>query len=92
MFIYLKRKKKISPQRQIDFLSLQRWEDEEERRKILLEKHSRGSLARSSRETRIQEKEGRKMLRVERYYDLLSCWNIVENERQASDQKLPVIW
>ncbi|XP_061980758.1 zinc finger CCCH domain-containing protein 62-like [Populus nigra] len=44
----------------------QRWEDEGERRKILLEKHLRGSLARSNRETRIQEKEGRKMLRVER--------------------------
>uniref|UniRef100_A0A6N2N7R4 Uncharacterized protein n=2 Tax=Salix viminalis TaxID=40686 RepID=A0A6N2N7R4_SALVM len=44
----------------------QRWEDEGERRRILLEKHSRGSLARSNRETRIQEKEKRKMLRVER--------------------------
>ncbi|KAL3598547.1 hypothetical protein D5086_006465 [Populus alba] len=66
----------------------QRWEDEGERRKILLEKHSRGSLARSSRETRIQEKEGRKMLRVERYSDLLSCWNIVENDRQSSESKL----
>jgi hypothetical protein len=67
---------------------LQRWEDEGERRKILLEKHLRGSLARSSRETRIQEKEGRKMLRVERYSDLLSCWNIVENDRQSSESKL----
>ncbi|KAB5564027.1 hypothetical protein DKX38_004081 [Salix brachista] len=44
----------------------QRWEDEGERRRILLEKHLRGSLARSNRETRIQEKEKRKMLRVER--------------------------
>ncbi|XP_011036487.1 PREDICTED: zinc finger CCCH domain-containing protein 62-like [Populus euphratica] len=44
----------------------QRWEDEGERRNILLEKHLRGSLARSNRETRVLEKEGRKMLRVER--------------------------
>jgi hypothetical protein len=58
---------------------LQRWEDEGERRKILLEKHFRGSLARSNRETRIQEKEGRKMLRVERYSDLLSCWKLSRN-------------
>ncbi|KAJ9179436.1 hypothetical protein P3X46_011224 [Hevea brasiliensis] len=44
----------------------QRWENEEERRKILIEKHSRGSLARCARETRIQEKERRKVLRENR--------------------------
>ncbi|GMN36782.1 hypothetical protein TIFTF001_006296 [Ficus carica] len=44
----------------------QRWEDEGERQKILAEKHSRGSLARSDREVRIQEKEKRKMLRENR--------------------------
>ncbi|KAI3915138.1 hypothetical protein MKW98_011483 [Papaver atlanticum] len=38
----------------------QLWADEEMRRKVLLEKHSRGSLARSNRETRIQQKEMRK--------------------------------
>ncbi|KAI3995380.1 hypothetical protein MKX01_040496 [Papaver californicum] len=38
----------------------QLWADEEMRQKVLLEKHSRGSLARSNRETRIQQKEMRK--------------------------------
>ncbi|KAK2654759.1 hypothetical protein Ddye_014615 [Dipteronia dyeriana] len=38
----------------------QRWEDEGERRKVLMEKHVRGSHARSNRETRICEKEMRK--------------------------------
>ncbi|XP_030547207.1 zinc finger CCCH domain-containing protein 62 [Rhodamnia argentea] len=41
----------------------QRWEDEGERTKALMEKHSRGSLARSHREARLQEKERRKLLR-----------------------------
>ncbi|KAA3479227.1 peroxisomal (S)-2-hydroxy-acid oxidase GLO4-like [Gossypium australe] len=44
----------------------QRWEDEGERQTVLVEKHSRGSLARSDREVRIQEKERRKMLRSNR--------------------------
>ncbi|KAK8608327.1 hypothetical protein V6N13_023753 [Hibiscus sabdariffa] len=44
----------------------QRWEDEGERQKVLMEKHSRGSLARSDRGVRIQEKERRKMLRSNR--------------------------
>ncbi|KAF4379419.1 hypothetical protein G4B88_024867 [Cannabis sativa] len=39
----------------------QKWENEETRQKILMEKHSRGSLARSDRETRILEKKNRKM-------------------------------
>ncbi|XXG81580.1 hypothetical protein AAC387_Pa09g2177 [Persea americana] len=38
----------------------QPWADEDERKKVLLEKHSRGHFARSCRETRIQEKEMRK--------------------------------
>ncbi|XVE51816.1 hypothetical protein DITRI_Ditri02bG0071300 [Diplodiscus trichospermus] len=46
----------------------QRWEDEGERQKVLMEKHSRGSLARSDREVRIQEKERRKMLRENRIF------------------------
>ncbi|GLU22497.1 hypothetical protein SLE2022_385680 [Rubroshorea leprosula] len=41
----------------------QRWEDEGKRQKVLMEKHSRGSIARSDREMRIQEKERRKMLK-----------------------------
>ncbi|TYJ13588.1 hypothetical protein E1A91_A10G061900v1 [Gossypium mustelinum] len=43
-----------------------RWKDEGERQKVLVEKHSRGSLARSDREVRIQEKERRKILRSNR--------------------------
>ncbi|XP_062087868.1 zinc finger CCCH domain-containing protein 62-like [Humulus lupulus] len=39
----------------------QKWENEEKRQKILMEKHSRGSLARSDREARIHEKKNRKM-------------------------------
>ncbi|KAI3894609.1 hypothetical protein MKW92_035425 [Papaver armeniacum] len=35
----------------------QLWEDEEIRQKVLLEKHSRGSLAKSNRKTRIQQKK-----------------------------------
>ncbi|KAK9102394.1 hypothetical protein Sjap_019648 [Stephania japonica] len=35
----------------------QRWADEEKRSKVLREKHSRGFVARSNRETRVQEKE-----------------------------------
>ncbi|KAJ7951474.1 Zinc finger CCCH domain-containing protein 62-like [Quillaja saponaria] len=41
----------------------QRWDDEGERRKILMEKQSRGFVARSDREARIQEKETRKVLK-----------------------------
>ncbi|KAM4099685.1 hypothetical protein ACJW30_05G009800 [Castanea mollissima] len=39
----------------------QRWEDEGNRQKVLMEKHSRGFVARSDRESRIQEKENKKM-------------------------------
>ncbi|XP_021828463.1 zinc finger CCCH domain-containing protein 62-like isoform X2 [Prunus avium] len=44
----------------------QRWEDEGERQKVLMEKHSRGSLARTAKEARVQEKEMRKMLKRNR--------------------------
>ncbi|KAM1113492.1 hypothetical protein ACFX19_046925 [Malus domestica] len=44
----------------------QKWEDEGERQKVLMEKHSRGSLARSDREARVQEKEMRKVLKTNR--------------------------
>ncbi|KAI5422314.1 zinc finger CCCH domain-containing protein 62 [Lathyrus oleraceus] len=44
----------------------QRWEDEEKRRKMLMEKHSRGFVARADREARIQEKELRKSMKENR--------------------------
>ncbi|GMY30929.1 zinc finger CCCH domain-containing protein 62-like [Fagus crenata] len=44
----------------------QRWEDEGKRQKVLMDKHSRGSLARSDREARVQEKENRKKLKANR--------------------------
>ncbi|KAK3220569.1 hypothetical protein Dsin_014539 [Dipteronia sinensis] len=44
----------------------QRWEDEGERRKVLMEKHARDSRARSDRETRICEKEMRKQHKANR--------------------------
>ncbi|KAL6137394.1 hypothetical protein ACLB2K_062686 [Fragaria x ananassa] len=42
----------------------QRWEYEGERQEALMEKHLRGSLARSDRETRVQDKDMRKTLRT----------------------------
>ncbi|XP_052300507.1 zinc finger CCCH domain-containing protein 62-like isoform X11 [Citrus sinensis] len=44
----------------------QRWEDEGERHKVLMEKHSRGFIARSNREIRIHGKEKRKLLKANR--------------------------
>lgn len=44
----------------------QKWNDEAERQKILSEKHARGFVARSNRETRVQEKEMRQMRRENR--------------------------
>lgn len=44
----------------------QRWEDEGERHKVLMEKHSRGFIARSNREIRIHGKEKRKLLEANR--------------------------
>lgn len=44
----------------------QRWEDEAERQRVLNEKHRRGSIARSNREARIQEKEAKKMIKGKR--------------------------
>ncbi|KAK8465001.1 hypothetical protein PHAVU_010G125800 [Phaseolus vulgaris] len=46
----------------------QKWEDEAKRQKILMEKHSRGYLARADRESRIQEKEKRKINKENRVY------------------------
>ncbi|KAH9713726.1 zinc finger CCCH domain-containing protein 62 [Citrus sinensis] len=44
----------------------QRWEDGGERHKVLMEKHSRGFIARSNREIRIHGKEKRKLLKANR--------------------------
>ncbi|QCE02362.1 hypothetical protein DEO72_LG8g373 [Vigna unguiculata] len=44
----------------------QKWEDEAKRQRILMEKHSRGSLARADREARVQEKEKRKSTKENR--------------------------
>ncbi|KAG2538282.1 zinc finger CCCH domain-containing protein 62-like isoform X2 [Panicum virgatum] len=41
----------------------QPWPDEEERNKVIQEKHERGDLARKSRAARINEKENQKLLR-----------------------------
>jgi hypothetical protein len=56
---------------------LQRWEDEGERQKVLMDKHSRGCVARSDREARIQEKEMRKVLKENRYSLLITHWKKV---------------
>ncbi|KAL5728524.1 hypothetical protein ACHQM5_001597 [Ranunculus cassubicifolius] len=61
----------------------QKWDDEAERSRVLLEKHSRGSLARSSRDSRIQEKESRKMLREQRAMRNMSSTNNKENQQQS---------
>ncbi|XP_073105776.1 uncharacterized protein [Elaeis guineensis] len=42
----------------------QRWADEEKRKKVLKEKHARGSIARCAREDRIEQKEVRKINRI----------------------------
>lgn len=50
-------------------LDLKKWDNEAERQKILSEKHTRGSVARSNREARVQEKEMRKMRTENRYHE-----------------------
>ncbi|CAI9114463.1 OLC1v1015191C2 [Oldenlandia corymbosa var. corymbosa] len=44
----------------------QKWEDETEREKMLSEKHARGSVARSKREIRMQERAMRSMQKLDR--------------------------
>ncbi|XP_060218168.1 zinc finger CCCH domain-containing protein 62-like [Lycium barbarum] len=44
----------------------QKWDNEAERQKILSEKHARGFVARSNRETRVREKEMRQMRKENR--------------------------
>ncbi|CBI35832.3 hypothetical protein VitviT2T_013111 [Vitis vinifera] len=62
----------------------QRWEDEGERQKVLMEKHSRGSLARSDREARIQEKEMRKN---NRHLKVTRKAELKKNESQSNPTK-----
>ncbi|KAI5665366.1 hypothetical protein M9H77_15219 [Catharanthus roseus] len=44
----------------------QKWEDEGQRRKILIEKHARGGLARSKKHTRVQQRGLRKLQKSNR--------------------------
>ena len=48
------------------FSYCQMWEDEEERKRILSEKHARGAVARSNREARVLERDMRKVLKSDR--------------------------
>ncbi|KAK1358532.1 zinc finger CCCH domain-containing protein 62-like [Heracleum sosnowskyi] len=65
----------------------QRWQDEGERQKILLEKHNRGSIARLSRDTRIQEKEAKKMLKTNRS---LKSENQNQKRQETKSSNIPV--
>ncbi|RLN41609.1 zinc finger CCCH domain-containing protein 62-like [Panicum miliaceum] len=63
----------------------QPWPDEEERNRVIKEKHERGDLARKSRAARIHEKENKKLLRLNRN-------RIKDNkikEQQNMNQKQP---
>ncbi|KAL9247255.1 hypothetical protein vseg_020705 [Gypsophila vaccaria] len=61
----------------------QKWEDEAERQRVLSEKHSRGTVARSNREARIQEKMAKKSLKGVRVVS-----ENKENSRHQKDSKL----
>ncbi|XP_058743759.1 zinc finger CCCH domain-containing protein 62-like [Vicia villosa] len=63
----------------------QRWEDEEKRRNMLMEKHSRGFVARADREARIQEKELRKSMKENRISKKASG----KNQFQTHSQNQP---
>uniref|UniRef100_A0ACD5Z0K0 Uncharacterized protein n=1 Tax=Avena sativa TaxID=4498 RepID=A0ACD5Z0K0_AVESA len=65
----------------------QPWPDEQERSRVLQEKHARGFLARKSRDVRIHEKEINKMRRFNRIEDNTSKRK--ENVNQISSQKVP---
>lgn len=65
----------------------QRWQDEGERQKILLEKHNRGSIARLNRDSRIQEKEAKKMLKTNR---LLKSENQNQKRKETKTSNTPV--
>ncbi|KAF9616113.1 hypothetical protein IFM89_028579 [Coptis chinensis] len=76
----------------------QKWTDELERSKVLLEKHSRGSFARSSRETRVQEKELKKIRKEQRFVRNTCITMHKENQhphpiplKPNSSQEQPVI-
>ncbi|KAL8122732.1 zinc finger CCCH domain-containing protein 62-like [Apium graveolens] len=65
----------------------QKWQDEGERQKILLEKHNRGSIARLNRDTRMQEKEAKKMLKTNR---LLKSENQNQKRKETKTSHTPV--
>ncbi|OIW07600.1 hypothetical protein TanjilG_08331 [Lupinus angustifolius] len=65
-----------------------KWEDERERQRILSEKHSRGTVARGNRETRMQEKERRKKLKENRVSDKNSVRNQSQSHSQYQPQKV----
>ncbi|KAI7728159.1 hypothetical protein M8C21_013175 [Ambrosia artemisiifolia] len=62
----------------------QRWEDESERHKILSEKHARGNVARTNRETRLHEKEINKTLRA-------SKGNIKNEKQEVKRPTIPIV-
>ncbi|CAK8560486.1 unnamed protein product [Lathyrus sativus] len=64
----------------------QRWEDEEKRRKMLMEKHSRGFVARADREARIQEKELRKSMKENRISKKDSAKNQFQSHSRSQNQ------
>ncbi|CAI8607845.1 unnamed protein product [Vicia faba] len=63
----------------------QRWEDEDRRRNMLMEKHSRGFVARADREARVQEKELRKSMKENR----ISKKDSGKNQFQSHSQIQP---
>ncbi|TKY64233.1 Zinc finger CCCH domain-containing protein 62 [Spatholobus suberectus] len=75
----------------------QKWEDEAKRQKMLMEKHSRGSLARADREARIQEKEKRKKIMENRVSKKDSARNqckshshITRSQYQPQETNVPI--
>uniref|UniRef100_A0ACD5ZG02 Uncharacterized protein n=1 Tax=Avena sativa TaxID=4498 RepID=A0ACD5ZG02_AVESA len=65
----------------------QPWPDEQERSRVLQEKHARGFIARKSRDVRIHEKEINKMRRFNRIKD--NTRKRQENVNQISSQEVP---
>ncbi|KAL2933068.1 Zinc finger CCCH domain-containing protein 62 [Bienertia sinuspersici] len=63
----------------------QRWKDEAERQRVLNEKHNRGSIARSNREARVQEKISKKTLKGTRIPKEGQHPRQEQNHRRATD-------
>ncbi|MQM05502.1 hypothetical protein Taro_038311 [Colocasia esculenta] len=66
----------------------QRWDDEEERNRVLQEKHRRGGIARYSREVRIREKEKKNMTGGKRPQALASKNNVATGAQNTRHQPL----